>query len=457
MKNAFMIAATGSGCGKTTITCALLKALLNKGIIPKSYKCGPDYIDPMFHKSVLGIESENLDLFFSAKEEINEIFYENMESDLQIVEGVMGLYDGINSSSIEGSSYDLACKLDIPIILVVNAHGMGRSLLAIIRGFQAMDEENRIKGVILNQISPMYFESISKVIEEELKLAVLGYFPKLSGSSIESRYLGLKLPHEIEKLESDIENAARIISDTVDFNRLLELTICEVKALDTNHAVGVTSNHESDSQVRIAIARDEAFCFLYEANLRLLEKLGARFVEFSPLHDDKIPDNIDGLLLFGGYPELHAKSLSENKSMLESIKKAIDSGIPSLAECGGFMYLHDTIEVEKVVYPMVGVIEGSCQKKDKLVRFGYLEIEEKEKRFLDSKNLAIKGHEFHYYDSSNNGADAISSKPGKGRNWEAGHIGDNHWWGFAHLYYPSNQEFAKAFIEKCLKWRKDHE
>lgn len=474
MKNAFMIAATGSGCGKTTITCGLLKAILNKGLTPKSYKCGPDYIDPMFHKAVLGIEAQNLDLFFSDQEEINEIFYGDFTNDVSLVEGVMGLYDGISSSSDEGSSYDLACKLDIPVILVVNAHGMGRSLLALIKGFQFMDRDKRIKGVILNQISKMYYETISQVIEDELGIDVIGYLPKLDRGTLESRYLGLKMPNEIEELENDIENAARVILDTFDMEKLFEIS-----KVDENAAKMRVNTHDgnidqygqcytdktkmaiipqgSTEKVRIGVARDDAFCFFYEENLKLLKNLGAELIEFSPLKDYELPKGIDGLLLGGGYPELHAKQLSENIRLREAVKKAIDSGMPSLAECGGFMYLHKEIRVDEIAYPMVGAIEGSCSKKEKLVRFGYLTIEEKSDSFIVDGNKCIKGHEFHYFDSTNNGNDAVSVKPVTGRNWEAAHITKDHWWGFAHLYYPSNIRFARAFIEKCAEWRDRNE
>ncbi len=480
MENAFMIAATGSGCGKTTITCALLQAMKNRKLIAKSFKCGPDYIDPMFHKKVLGIESKNLDLFFSDRDEIRRLFYAENSSDISVVEGVMGLYDGINSSSNQGSSYDLACKLEIPVVLVVNAHGMGRSLLALIKGFQAMDEDNRIKAVILNQISPMFFETVRPLIENELGLTVLGYYPKLVEGTFESRYLGLKMPDEIEGIKDDIQRAAATIEKTVNIDKLLEIsrimrTDREVTEANVEVAIAADcakTDIEADagdyeakascvsvdsaceiSRVRIGVARDEAFCFFYEENLKLLKSMGAELVEFSPISDNVIPDNIDGLLLGGGYPELHAGRLSANVSMLESIKTAIDAGMPSLAECGGFMYLHDSIEVEGISYPMVGVLEGNCAKKEKLIRFGYLTIEEKDGHFLKQDNRSIKGHEFHYYDSSNNGSDAVSVKPFSNRSWEAAHITDNHWWGFAHLYYPSNRAFAKAFVDKCLIWR----
>lgn len=463
MKNAFMIAATGSGCGKTTITCALLKAIKNRGLVPKAYKCGPDYIDPMFHKSVLGIESQNLDLFFSDKNEIRDLFYGDDGSDVSVVEGVMGLYDGISSSGNEGSSYDLACKLDIPVILVVNAHGMGRSLLAVIRGFLSMDEERRIKAVILNQISPMFYSTICKQIEEELGIDVLGYFPTMKDINLESRYLGLKMPSEIDNLEKDVLKGAEVISQRIDFEKLFRISKVNCNIIEKQRDNGVSGyrisfdpNGQHGEKVRIAVARDEAFCFFYEENLKLLKKLGAEIVEFSPIADSKLPEGVDGLLLGGGYPELHAKKLSSNVGMRNSIKTAIESGIPSLAECGGFMYLHDSIRVDDTEYPMAGVISGNCEKKEKLVRFGYLLIKEKENNFILGENRTIKGHEFHYYDSSNNGKDALSSKPEGNRNWDAAHISDNYWWGFAHLYYPSNVKFAEAFIDKCRKWRKNN-
>ncbi|MBQ0041913.1 MAG: cobyrinate a,c-diamide synthase [Lachnospiraceae bacterium] len=451
MKKAFLIAATGSGCGKTTITCALLSTIKNRNMTLRAFKCGPDYIDPMFHKTVLGIESQNLDLFFSSDEELERIFYAENCADVSVVEGVMGLYDGISTSSNEGSSYELACKLDIPVFLVVNAHGMGRSLIALIKGFLEMDTEQKIKGVILNQISPMYYETISRQIELELGVAALGYFPKVGDINLESRYLGLKMPNEIEQIEDNIKKAEKIISETVDIDRMLQISVTG------REAKSVSEIEEVLHDVRIGVARDEAFCFFYEENLKLLRKLGAETVEFSPIHDKVLPDNIDGLLLGGGYPELYADKLSSNIKMLSSIKDAISRGVPSLAECGGFMYLHDAICVDGTEYPMVGVVEGTCSKKERLVRFGYLTISENADSFMSSGNKGIKGHEFHYYDSTNNGEDGTSVKPGGNRSWKSAHISENHWWGFAHLYYQTNVGFAKAFIDKCIKWRNINE
>lgn len=450
MKSGLLLSATGSGCGKTTITCALLEALKSKDIKVKSFKCGPDYIDPMFHKEVLSVDSCNLDLFFCNQEEVRRLFYSDNDSDFSLVEGVMGLYDGRSPDSDEGSSYDLACKLGISVVLIVNAHGMGRSLVALIKGFKAMDKNACIKGIILNQISPMYYDTIKPVIEAECQTEVLGYFPKLKDCNIESRYLGLKLPGEIDSLHEDIKKAASLANECIDIDRMLELCRLPEDAFET---LEVYSEENYADKVKIAIARDEAFCFYYEENLKLLEKLGISLVDFSPLNDKALPEGVCGLILGGGYPELHASALSQNESMLRSIREALLKGMPSLAECGGFMYLHDSIENDEGSYPMVSMISGVCQKKERLVRFGYMEIAEKADKFFVGAQKAIKGHEFHYYDSTNNGQDGLSIKPRNNKSWEAGHIDEDHWWGFAHLYYPSNVDFAKAFVEKCRKWR----
>jgi cobyrinic acid a,c-diamide synthase len=237
MNRGFLIAATGSGCGKTTITCGLLMALKQSGHRVRSFKCGPDYIDPMFHKKVLGIPSKNLDLFFSGSDGIREVFYRENDSEISVVEGVMGLYDGMNPVSNEGSSYEVASVLDLPVVLIVDAHGMGRSILAVISGFLQMDIEHRIAGVILNKISKSYYGLIKPVIEEELGIAVFGYLPKQTDGTLESRYLGLKLPEEVKDLTEQADALGKLLQETVDLERLLECS-----ELSEDVAVAALSN-----------------------------------------------------------------------------------------------------------------------------------------------------------------------------------------------------------------------
>ena len=351
MKNAFMIAATGSGCGKTTITCALLENLRSRGIKAGSFKCGPDYIDPMFHKEIIGIPSKNLDLFFSGDREVEEIFLMDNDSEVSIVEGVMGLYDGINVKSDEGSSYHLANSLDIPIILIVNAHGMGRSIISVIKGFLADDSKGRIKGVILNQISETFYNSIRDLIEKETGIKTFGYFPKDKGLSVESRYLGLVLPTEIDDIKVRLKKASDQVDKSIDIEGILENTKVSKE--------GISSKKIYKEKVRIAVARDKAFCFYYEDNFRVLREEGAKLIFFSPLEDERLPENIDGIVIGGGYPEKYLDKLFANKNLMKEIKEAISSGMPSLAECGGFMYLHRFIYDEnEVPYEMCNVIDG---------------------------------------------------------------------------------------------------
>lgn len=443
MKNAFMIAATGSGCGKTTITCALLENLRSRGIKAGSFKCGPDYIDPIFHKEIIGIPSKNLDLFFSGDREVEEIFLMDNDSEVSIVEGVMGLYDGINVKSDEGSSYHLANSLDIPIILIVNAHGMGRSIISVIKGFLADDSKGRIKGVILNQISENFYNSIRDLIEKETGIKTFGYFPKDKGLSVESRYLGLVLPTEIDDIKARLKKASDQVDKSIDIEGILENTKVSKE--------GISSKKIYKEKVRIAVARDKAFCFYYEDNFRVLREEGAKLIFFSPLEDERLPENIDGIVIGGGYPEKYLDKLSDNKNLMKEIKEAISSGMPSLAECGGFMYLHRFIYDEnEVPYEMCNVIDGECRKTERLVRFGYVNITGNDGGLLN-KNL-IKGHEFHYYDSSNNGSDCLSTKPITGKAWESSHMDNKHLWGFAHLYYPSNRDFVKNFVSAAYEY-----
>ncbi len=444
MRKAFMIAATGSNCGKTTITCGLLKAFQQKNYRLGSYKCGPDYIDPMFHAQILGVPCKNLDLFFTGEEQTKDLFLQDNNKDLSIVEGVMGLYDGIAGGD-QASSYHLAKALGLPVILTVNAKGMGYSLLALIKGFLSMDTSHRIKAVILNRISKGYYEKIAPLIEQELGIKVAGYLPEQKGKTLESRYLGLKLPQEIADLKELTEHLGQQVAKTIDLDLLeqLALPLPEEQKETTVHAT------KKAPSVKIAIARDEAFCFYYEDNLRMLREAGAHLVPFSPLHDQSLPEDCKGLILGGGYPELFAETLSQNTSMLQSIRSAIKRGLPSIAECGGFMYLHHSIIKEDGgAYPMCDVLPGDCFNTTRLTRFGYVSIAEKEPAFLPP-DTSIRGHEFHYYDSSENGSDAISVKPLTDKSWESSFIGKNHWWGFAHLYYPSSPAFPKNFVQRC--------
>lgn len=461
-----MFAAPKSGSGKTLITCAFLQILKEMGEDVVSYKCGPDYIDPMFHEKVLGISSKNLDTFFTGEERTRELFlHGRTENQFAVLEGVMGLYDGLGGIREEGSSYHLAKVTKTPVILVVDAKGMGYSLLPLIAGFLAYDTEHLIKGIILNRMSGMYYQTLKPLIEEKLKIAVVGYVPSNPEFTIESRHLGLKLPCEVENLREKIAFAGSQLKKTLEVEKLLQIAK-QAENLGADEKMFFVHQVQGEKPT-IAVAKDEAFCFYYEDNLRLLEEAGAFLQYFSPIHDTKLPDNCSGMLLGGGYPELYAGELEANKEMRETIKSAIQCGMPSVAECGGFMYLHEKLtDKEGQTYEMAGVIPEVCHYTGKLVRFGYVEIAEektgenmeKDKHFLP-ENSVIKAHEFHYFDSSNNGSGCKAMKPTTGKQYSCIWTGENYWWGFPHLYYPSNPVFAEHFVSlseryKSCKFRK---
>ncbi len=457
-----MIAAPKSGSGKTMITCALLQLLKDNGKNVSSYKCGPDYIDPMFHKKVLGVPSKNLDTFFTDEKTTVQLFLDKRaDGDFAVLEGVMGLYDGLGGIYEQGSSYHLAKVTQTPIILVVDAKGMGKSVLALIAGFLQYDTQHLIKGVLFNRMSKGYYDIIKPLIEKELSVKVVGYFPEQKDIGLSSRHLGLVMPDELADIKEQLDELAGRLKKTIDLDMLLDIAVEAEEITKTTNTEQMQIQNQNNT-VNIAVAMDEAFCFYYEDNLRLLEKCGAKLQYFSPLHDTKLPDNCDALLLGGGYPELYAKELSENLSMRNSIKTAFKTGLPTVAECGGFMYLHTYIhniceedaDAQNYVFGMTGALDSECHFKGKLVRFGYIELEEKHNNFLPTDEK-IRAHEFHYYDSTDNGADCIATKPATGRSYDCVISHDNYWLGFPHLYYPSNPHFAESFVRKAYEYRRN--
>ncbi len=439
--NRVLLSAIKSGAGKTTITCGLLVALQKKGLIPSAFKCGPDYIDPLFHREIIGAAGANLDLFFSSEDLAKQLFVEYSKgTDISVVEGVMGFYDGIAGVTDEASANHVSRVLDIPVILVVDVKGVSLTLCSIINGLKNF-KENNIKGVILNNCSKMMYEMYRNMIEEHCQLRLFGYVPYQSEYSIESRYLGLVTSEEVDDLKEKLNLLAKTMLETVDVDGIIALA-SDTKEIQYEE---VKIEKVTDSKVKIAVAKDKAFCFYYRENLDLLEKLGAEIHYFSPLVDKFLPEGIKGLYIGGGYPELYLEKLSGNTEMLTAIKTAIEEGLPTFAECGGFMYLQQSIEG----YQMVGAINGESKKKDRLSRFGYITMTATEDTLLGAKETIIRGHEFHYYDSDNNGSVFHAQKPKSPRNWDAGIQKENLLCGYPHVYFYSNVECAKNFILKC--------
>ena len=446
-----LLTAPASGSGKTLITCGILQALVNRGMKVASFKCGPDYIDPMFHGRVIGTRSRNLDTFFTDTETTRYLFAENAsDCDIAVTEGVMGYYDGLGGIRTEGSTYDVAAALAIPAVLIVSCRGASLSILAMIKGFLEYRPDSRIKAVILNQISPMIYGQLKPLMEEELGVKVLGYVPKLTDLNLESRHLGLVLPGEIEALKEKLNRLAAVLEETLDLDAFCAL------AEDTEELtiqVPEIPVLEAPKKIRLAVAADDAFCFTYQDNLKLLETMGAELVFFSPLQDKKLPEEVDGMILSGGYPELHAKTLSENHSMREAIRKAIEDGMPCIAECGGFLYLHRELEGQDgVFYPMAGVLDAKTYRTDRLGRFGYITLTAEEDQLLGKAGMEIRGHEFHYWDSEQCGNSFHAKKPVGKREWDCVNSSKSLYAGFPHLFFWSNPEAAYEFLKKCEEY-----
>ncbi len=477
-----MIAAASSGSGKTLVTCALLQLLKDKGYDPVSFKCGPDYIDPMFHRTVLGIDSQNLDTFLAGEDNVRAIVEEKLDEDdghFAVIEGVMGIYDGIHPDSIKGSCYEIAQLTDTPIMLIVNCSGTGRTVISLIKGILADDTSKLIKGIILNRMSDMFCEKLKPALKAELSvirddITIVGNIPATDLVNFESRHLGLKLPGEISDLRDQIRSFSKLVERSCDIETIISI-MTDVLAPDSaisqqktwsallldevpDESSNVTRGNERKRLLResaepghairqIAVARDEAFCFYYPENIAVLESLGFKITYFSPLHDDKLPEDTDAILLGGGYPELYLPELSSNTSMLGSIRSAIEGGTPSLAECGGFMYLHKSIEDrEGREYGMVGIVDGKSSYSGHLVNFGYTMIKQVKPAVSDDFREAftgMRGHEFRYFESSADGRDVTLCKPSSNKEYESMYAGSSHLWGWPHLYYPSGGNIEK--------------
>ena len=455
----FLLSAGASGSGKTMITCGILAALRKRGKRVSSFKCGPDYIDPMFHSRVLKAKSRNLDTFFTDRETTRYLFAQGAEgTDISVMEGVMGYYDGLGGISTKASASDLADVTDTPVVLIVNTKGMSLSVAAYIKGFLEYEAHPHIKGVIFNQMSPMLYPRMKKVMEEQLNVRVHGYVPVLKDLTLDSRHLGLVLPEEVEDLEKKFSLLADTLEQTLDLDGLISLAE-EAPEIENQCPENIENYLKSQEAQKIreekpviAVAKDEAFCFIYEDNLKLLRELGAELVPFSPLHDKKLPEGTKGLLLYGGYPELYAKELEENAPMRQEIQDVLNQGMPCLAECGGFMYLHETMEdLKGNAYQGTGNISGRAFYTGKLTRFGYVELSARKEGVLGAGKTPIRAHEFHYFDSTSCGGDFVAKKPGSSRNWNCIHGTGKSLWGFPHLYYHACPQVAEGFLKACLE------
>ena len=454
----FMITAASSGSGKTMITCGLLELFKRKGLNPLACKCGPDYIDGLFHKQVLELEGMNLDSYFEAPEELRDKYSRLSKGHLPVVEGVMGYFDGLGGSTTRASSWEVAHILNLPAVLVVDARGASVSLAALIKGFLEFERPmgSQIKAVIFNRMSPMLYPRIRELVERETGIRAAGFVPELDFLKVGSRHLGLVLPEEIAGLREQMNRLGKCLEETIDWEFLEELG-AEKEGRDALEEENTEASCTAAFSFRLGIAMDEAFCFYYQDNLRLLERLGGELVYFSPIHDRSLPEQLDGLILGGGYPELYCEALSLNESMREAVKKAAEGGLPVLGECGGYLYLLEELEAEDGrIWPMTGVLKGKGYKKGKNSRFGYIGVEAEKDSLYLKPGEQIRGHEFHYWDCEVLEEEWVmrAKKPVGNRSWPCIRIKNQVMAGFPHLFYPSCPAFAVRFAKACVRYKR---
>jgi cobyrinic acid a,c-diamide synthase len=445
----FVIAGTHSGCGKTSVTLGIMTALARRGLKVQPFKTGPDFIDPGHHTRSAGRICHNLDGWMLDSKALCEIFNRyTQDADVAVVEGVMGLYDGYSATEETGSTAHLSKEIGLPVILVVDARSMARSAAALVLGYCGFDEETAVAGVIFNRVGS---ENHARTLREAIDLTtvpLLGILPKRDEISTPSRHLGLVTPEHLEDLEQKYSDLADWVEENIDLEALLEYMpdIPRTPFFDEVPMI---------PKVRIGVAKDEAFSFYYEENLRLLRKAGAEIVFFSPLNDRNLPEGLDGLYIGGGYPELSAFDLAQNTKLKKEIHEFSISGKPVYAECGGFMYLMESISANNRLFPMCGIFPFKSNMQKRFQALGYREIKLTQETPLGPEGTVIRGHEFHY-----SSLDAVPEDSGTAyevyaRNADPrreGYIINNNSIGsYIHLHFASYPSAAVNFVEACLK------
>ncbi len=395
--HAFILAGTGSGCGKTTVTLGLLSLLKRRGMRVQPCKVGPDYLDTGWHTAVCGSASRNLDSFMLPEPVLNALFCEHMQqADVAVIEGVMGLYDGYGTDPNYCSTAAMAKQLGCPVILLVDGKAVSTSIAATVMGFQHFDPDLNIAGVIVNRVnSETHHQLLKTAIERYCSLPVLGYVPGVEGVALPERHLGLITARESVVNQQPWQDFADTLERTLDIDALLSLS--QLTALPAGEWPALP-DPQAGKGLTVAIADDEAFNFYYPDNIKLLERTGVTMTRFSPLHDSTLPE-CQMIWLGGGYPELHAAALTANTPMLAQMRSAHQRGVAIYAECGGLMYLGSTLEdANGEIHRMVDVIPGRSKMGKRLTRFGYCEAQAREQTLLAAAGEVLRGHEFHYSD-----------------------------------------------------------
>ena len=480
MTRGFVIAATGSGSGKTTVSLAILAWLSKKGYRVAPFKVGPDFIDTGHHTRIAGRQSVNLDSWMLSEAYNRQLFHDNARgTDVAVIEGVMGLFDGFDAQSETGSTAQMAKWLDLPVILVVDAKGMARSAGAMVKGFESFDPDLNLCGVIFTRVgSQRHYEYLKTAVELSCRTPCLGYMPKNEKIALKERHLGLFTAEEFVLDDQYTNELVSMVADHIDMQGLIQ-SLEPVRFADTrepSHKPGVNAPGQTQQMNTagacglkpvIAVARDKAFCFYYPDNLSFLERFGAKIAVFSPLTDDRLPEGTCGIYLGGGYPELYAQILSKNRSLLEQIREKSKENMPIYAECGGFMFLCDTIADmgHQNHYPMAGCFPFRVKMDNRLRALGYREITLKADSVLGPGGMVLRGHEFHYSSldkpgdmAVNDPADTVremfrvTTRSGQDISLEGYQVHQT-LGSYFHVHFGSNPASARHFVSLCRAWQ----
>lgn len=451
-----VIAGTGSGCGKTSIATGLIGAFRNRGLTVQPFKAGPDYLDPSWHTLAASRASVNLDTWMSSPEYVLNLVKRKMQdADIGIIEGVMGLYDGASTGSLDGSTAEIARLLNAEVILVVNAHGMSRSFAAIVNGFINFPYAPVFAGVIANYCGS---ENHIRLLDESLRSVnlppLLGAIKKDSFTPLPSRHLGLFSALSTDNATDIIKNLSETCENAISIDRILDhvLPVSKDTTLSQNRRNVPVSGHSC--KVRIGIAQDNAFSFYYNDTIDMLTDAGAELIPFSPVNDHSLPKALDGVYLGGGYPEAFAKELSQNTGMLDSMRMFSESDKVIFAECGGFMYLGNAIrDADGHTWEMTGIFNFSTVMNTNLKRLGYCEIVTAQDTILGKEGTALKGHEFHYSSitggSSKHPDNAFEVTYRNGQKSLCGYAKGNILGGYIHIHWGSNDTIVNFFLNRC--------
>jgi len=441
----FLVSGPGTGVGKTTVSAGLMAALRKRGLRVQPFKCGPDFIDPGHHTPLCGRLSHNLDTWMLSADQNQRIFRSACQgADIAVVEGMMGLFDGVQGSGLEGSSAEIAKLLGLPILLVVDASSSAGSVAALVHGFQTFDPELRIAGVVLNRVSNhSHAQLLVQALRSRYPVLPVGWIPLDERLRLKERHLGLQVAEERTWTDNEMERLATHVQRGLPVDAFLELSQVNLPPV-CDRRQGF-----SEPSVRIGVARDKAFCFYYEAGLAELRSNGAELIEFSPLNDAKLPEGLDALYFGGGYPELHAETLSANRSLISAIRDFSEIGHPIYGECGGLIYIgRELAMLDGRKWPMAGVLPTSIQMTDRLVHFGYADLHFLEDG-LAEKDTWVRGHSFHYsklIDDGGTDKKAVAHYSLSGDTRPEGFTAGNIFGSYIHIHFAGSPLVAARFV-----------